>query len=278
MNYYHYTKGCHLPSIVKDGIIETSTVLLDKHVKSAVWLTKSPEWEVACNIGKVLYSEKLCSGGVYPAETINSVTVNNDYMKKEIGMCRISISETIPVVSWEKFKYVGNISETVFDVIDGYSRSIGSPVDKWICSFNPIPREYWGVIEMFVDDKWVRWEEIVPIEDFVELCLNCNGKQRSDGEKYHPSWDVLEHETNFLNKYAYQLISLWETNKHKKGYIEAYVKTDYSPYDCGFIFVEKRVKRSSFEKLRKSEINQYALVHFHWDATNTHVKIAVDYE
>jgi hypothetical protein len=77
MSYYHYTKGCHLPSIVKDGIIETSKVLLDKHEKPAVWLTKSPEWEVACNIGKILNADEFVSGKEYPIDAINSVTVKN---------------------------------------------------------------------------------------------------------------------------------------------------------------------------------------------------------
>ncbi|NMC57770.1 MAG: hypothetical protein GYA51_00020, partial [Candidatus Methanofastidiosa archaeon] len=143
MSHYHYTKGCHLPSIVRDGIIETSKVLLEKHEKPAVWLTKSPEWEVACNIGKVLNAKEFVSGKLYPIDAINSVTVNNDYMKKEIGMCRILVSETVPVISWAKFKYVSRISESTWDAIDSYSRSIGSNVDKWICSFNPIPRKYW---------------------------------------------------------------------------------------------------------------------------------------
>jgi len=183
MSHYHYTKGCHLPSIVRDGIIETSKVLLEKHEKPAVWLTKSPEWEVACNIGKVLNAKEFVSGKLYPIDAINSVTVNNDYMKKEIGMCRILVSETVPVISWAKFKYVSRISESTWDAIDSYSRSIGSNVDKWICSFNPIPRKYWEGIEMYVDDQWVRWDEITPIEDFVEICLSCNGKQFPEEEK-----------------------------------------------------------------------------------------------
>jgi len=62
MNYYHYTKGCHLPSIVRDGIIETSKVLLEKHEKPAVWLTKNPEWEFAGNshTSFVFHSKNYC--------------------------------------------------------------------------------------------------------------------------------------------------------------------------------------------------------------------------
>jgi hypothetical protein len=37
----------------------------------------------------------------------------------------------------------------------------------------------WEGIEMFVDDQWVRWNETIPIEEFVSLCLSCNQKGKS---------------------------------------------------------------------------------------------------
>jgi hypothetical protein len=174
MTYFHYTKGCHLPSIVKDGVIETSKVLLDRHEKPAVWLTKSPKWDVACNIGQVLNYKDLVVGQVYSSDEVDWVTVNNDYMKKEIGMCRILISESLPVISWAKFKYVSGISEEMYYALDSHSRSNGSPVSAWICTFNPIPKKYWEGIEMYVDNEWVRWDGKTPIEKFIEICLSCN--------------------------------------------------------------------------------------------------------
>ncbi len=277
MIHYHYTKGCLLPSIVRDGIIKASKENLDKQERPVVWLSKSPHWEVACNKGKVLYGNIFNCTASHPKDIFNSITVNNDYMKREVGMCRILISETVPLVSWDRYKYAGNIPESVYEAIDSYSRSIGSPVDKWFCSFNPIPNDYWVGIEMFVNDKWVKWEKMIPIEDFVELCLKCNGKQKSDDNSIHPTWDVLERQTEFINRWTENLISLWQSNKHIKGYIEAYVNPDYSLYDFGFVYIEKRVNHSSFEILRKSETNHYALVHFHWGENNTHIKIAIPY-
>ena len=187
MSYYHYTKGCHLRSIVKDGIIETSKVLVEKKEKPAVWLTKSPVWESACNAGKVLNADDFVSGEYYFVNDINSVTVTDDYMMKEIGMCRILISETLPVITWAKFKYVSKISEWMYEAIDSHSKSIGCPVDKWICTFIPIRKKYWEGIEMFVIDEWVRWDEKMPIQEFVDLCLSCN-------REYHQN--LTEYSTN----------------------------------------------------------------------------------
>jgi hypothetical protein len=191
MSYYHYTKGCHLPSIVRDGVIKTSKVLLDKKERPAAWLTKSPVWESACNIGKVINVNELVSGNVYDVRDINLVTVTDDYMKKEIGMCRILISETLPVITWAKFKYVSKISLWMYEAIDSYSRSIGCPVEKWICTFTPILKKYWEGIEVFVDNQWVRWDKKMPIKEFVELCLSCNGKKLQEEQLINGSQKKL---------------------------------------------------------------------------------------
>ena len=177
MSYYHYTKGCHLAKIVNEGIIKTSKNLLDKKEKPAAWLTKSPIWEVACNSGLVTNNQQLKVGQVYNSSEVDTVTANNDYMKKEIGMCRILISESLPVISWAKFKHVSGISLRVYRALDDYSRREGSPVEKWICTFSGIRKKYWEGIEMYVDDQWVRWDINEPIERFVEDCLNRNNRR-----------------------------------------------------------------------------------------------------
>lgn len=179
MSYYHYTKGCHLPSIVREGKIRTSKVLIEKREKPAAWLTKSPVWDSACNIGLVTNMNALEVGHIYYADEIESITVSNDYMKKEIGMCRIIISEKLPIISWAKFKHVSRISAEMYYALDTHSREIGSPVHLWYCTFSSIPCNYWEGIEMFVDNDWVRWDGNIPIEEFVALCLSCNGKKET---------------------------------------------------------------------------------------------------
>ena len=279
MNYYHYTKGNHLAKIVNEGLIRTTDVLIEKKEKPAAWLTKSPEWEPACNIGKIFNAHELEVGKVYSSDEVDWRTVNNDYMKKEIGMCRILISESLPVISWAKFKYVSKISEAGYYALDKYSRSIGSSVSQWFCTFSGIPSKYWEGIEMFVDDQWVRWDGKMPIQEFVDLCLSCNGKQEEEDEmingfpKKHAQCQI-----DFMDKYHDEIVRIWEANKDKKGYIEIYITPDYKPYHSGFEFIEKRIKKTSFKPLHKSETASYALVHFLWQATYTQYKMAVAYE
>jgi len=277
MSYYHYTKGCLLPSIVKVGIIKTSTVFLDKKEIPAVWLTKSPIWESACNIGKIINHEELEPGKIYSSDEVESVTVSDDYMKKEVGMCRIQISESLPVISWAKYKYVSGISERWYYALDKHSRSIGCPVDKWLCSFNPIPFKYWKEIEMFVDNQWVKWDWVTPIEKFVAICLNCNGKVDEEEPELVYEERIYK-EVDFINRYKPELVAFWEANRGKRGYIEVYIKSDYTPYDRGFRFIEKRIKKSSFRILNESKTQDYVLVHFLWQATYTQYKAALPYE
>lgn len=277
MSYYHYTKGCHLPSIVKDGIIKTSKVLLDKKEKPAAWLTKSPIWETACNIGQVLNTNELVGGQTYSADEVQTITSSNDYMKKEIGMCRIVISDKLPVISWAKFKHVSRISEAYYDAIDTYSRSIGSPVDEWICTFKAIPKRYWEGIEMYVDEQWVRWDEKINIQEFVNLCLSCNGKLVKEELINGFSKSHAQSQLEFMEEHKAEIIDIWEANKHKQGYIEIYITPNYNPYPTGFRFIEKRINKSSFKPLWKSATNTYALVHFLWEATFTQYKTAFAY-
>ncbi len=278
MSYYHYTNGCHLPKIVKDGMIKTTKISFEKREKPSAWLTKSPEWDVACNVEIVKNTKEIAVEQDYLSDEVEIETVDNDYMKKEMGMCRILINERLPVISWTKFRYVSGIEWTSYYVIDECSKYT-SPIGKWKCSFNPIPKKYWEGIEMYVDDQWVRWDEKIPIEEFVELCLCCNGKQiKREEVTEHLEYESLIKENEFINKYLGDMIEFWETVKHKKGYIEIYVTPDYTPYDWGFTFIETRIKKSSFQVVRKSGTNKYALVHLLWGATHTQYKLALAYD
>ena len=122
MSYYHYTKGCHLAKIVNGGIIRTSKSSLDEKEKPAAWLTISPEWDVACNVGIVKSTKEIAVEQDYLSDEVEIETADNDYMKKEIGMCRILINENLPVISWAKFRYVSGITWTSYYIIDENSR------------------------------------------------------------------------------------------------------------------------------------------------------------
>jgi hypothetical protein len=270
MSYYHYTKGSQLSSIIKDGIIKTANEGYEKKEKPAAWLTKSPEWEVACN--GIFINEKLVDG----INEIDSIPADNEYMKKEIGMCRILINENLPTTSWKEFKKVSGISKSGYNDWETYSKGNGSPIDQWLCTFSPIPKKYWEGIEMYVNDQWVKWDEKILIEEFIELGLKNNGSQELNEWKGKKVSKLhCESQVYFIDKYRDKIIEFWEANKHKKGYVQIYIKPNYEPYDCGFQFIEKRVKKSTFKPLVISYTGNYALVHFLWEATFNHYRMAL---
>lgn len=276
MSYYHYTKGCHLAKIVNEGIIRTSKTLIEKKEKPAVWLTKSPEWEQACNVGHVVTANELVSGQTYSSDEIEMVTCNDDYMKKEMGMCRILISENISTISWAKFKHVSGISADVYHALDRISRNEGSPVNQWYCLFNGIPRRYWEGVEMFVDDQWIRWDEKISIEEFIDICMSCSAKQATEEILKVGLQNVhAQCQNDFIEDHYEEIIRFWDANKHKKGYIEIFITPDYRPHPCGFEFIEKRIRKTSFKPFGESKTYSYALVHFFWEATLTQYQMAV---
>ncbi|MBN2571389.1 MAG: hypothetical protein JXA68_04620 [Ignavibacteriales bacterium] len=173
MSYYHYTKGCHLPSIVREGMIRTTSEGIEKNEKPAVWLTKSPEWENECNVGYMVNPQVMINGHILFINE-NIITASNEYMRKKVGMCRIIVSENLPTISWAKFKHVSGISERIYKSLDKTCRGNGSPVDKWFCTFKAIPEKYWEGIEMFFGSNWVRWHDTIPIMKFIEAGLRCN--------------------------------------------------------------------------------------------------------
>jgi len=290
MSYYHYTKGSHLGSIVKDGMIKTTKIAFEKGEKPAAWLTKSPEWDVACNAGIVKNTKEIAVEQDYLSDEVEIETADNDYMKKEIGMCRILINESLPVISWAKFRYLSGITWTSYYVVDECSKNT-SPVGKWMCTFSGIPRKYWEGIEMYVDDQWVRWDEKISIEEFIDICLSCNGNQERHSLKsdenikdteiwnHKISKEHCQKQIDFMNAYRDDIAEFWEANKHKEGFIAVHVTDDYKLYDCGLIFKEKRVRKSTFyPSLWKSKTNTFALVHFFWEATFTQYRMAVGYD
>jgi len=85
---------------------------------------------------------------------------------------------------------------------------------------------------------------------------------------------------DFIHEHQEEIVRVWEANKQRKGYIEVYITTDYKPYKSGFRFIEKRIRKNTFKLLSgfESESNNYALVHFLWQATYTQYRMAVGYE
>lgn len=278
MSYYHYTKGCHLGSIVKESMIRTTDEGIEKKEKPAAWLTKSPVWESECNVGKVVCQREVLDRNIYGDYETKIVTESNEHMRKNVGMCRILISEKLPTITWAKFKHVSRISKRMYNSLDNTCRRNGSPVDKWLCTFNAIPEKYWEGIEMYVDDQWVRWDEKMPIQEFINLCLSSNGKQSIvEPKTCRFTKKHIKTQLNFIEKHSNEITEIWEDNRCKNGYVIVVVPSDYNSYTLGYRITRKPIQKSIFKAFWKSETENFAFVRFEWGATLTHCYLALPY-
>lgn len=158
----------------KAGGIRTSNYRLEENEMPAVWLTKSPRWDYSYKVGRINNLGELKDEQSFRPAKIFSVNISDEYMKNEIGMCRVLISEKLPTNSWATYKYVSGISKETYTGLNRFSRKNGGFANQWFCSFSPIPIKYWEGFEIFVVDQWVRWDERLAIKEFIDLCWSCN--------------------------------------------------------------------------------------------------------
>jgi hypothetical protein len=259
MNNYHYTKAIHLPNIINEGLIRTTTISDEKRELPAVWLSKSEEWEILCSDGKMEISNLK----------ITLLTVEE--MKKTMGVCRIRISEKLQTTSWGKFKYSGKVSNEFFHSYDHYVRNEGGRTEYWSCTFKPIKKEYFESIEMLVGDEWIVWDGSLPIEEFLQI----GHAQNSGVQLSNVNYGFLEQEA-FLLLNQEVLISAWEKNKFKNGYFEMYVLDDYSSYELKFI--EGDFYKNDFKSLVKNCNSERMYFHVFWMATKSQYKRSISYD
>lgn len=262
MNNYHYTKAMHLPSIINEGMIRTTLITRSKKERRATWLTKSEEWEVCC------------SAGCIDPSNGTSIRISNEEMRDTFGMCRIKISDSLPTTSWQKYKYVGKVSEMDYECFTHYSESVGGKPYKWNCSFAPIPEKYFESVEMLVGDEWMIWDKSVSIEVFVDLCHSCNAEESiPEGEKY--SMEVLS-QLSFLQNNEGEIIEEWEKHKGENGYLEILVDETYQSFRSKF--QRKNFQKSSFVKPIDKQGFCYMYLNILWSGTHTEYKAAIAYD
>jgi len=261
MNNYHYTKAMHLPSIINEGMIRTTSITGSKKERRAAWLTKSEEWEVCCSVSSINPSNGA------------STRLSSDEMRDTFGLCRIKISDSLPTTSWPKFKYVGKVSEMDYERFTYYTESVGDKPYKWNCSFVPIPEKYFESVEMLVGDEWLIWDKSVSIEIFVDLCHSCNA-EASIPEVQKCSMEILG-QLSFLQNNEGEIIEEWEKHRGENGYLEILVGEDYNSFSS--VFRNKGFQKSSFPKSIEKEGFCYIYLNILWAASRTMYKAALAY-
>ena len=262
MSNYHYTKAVHLANIVNDGEIRTTIITSDKKERPAVWLTRSEEWEVCCSGNRVDKDGRFKS----------RLTLKE--MRETLGICRIKINESLPTTSWAKFKYVGNISDSLYESFNDFSIKTGNKTQMWNCSFKPITSEYFDSIEMLVEDDWVTWDGSISIEEFVDICHSCNANGGFPEFVYSTKESTAE--GTFLKENLMKIMETWAKDcVGRNGCLEMFVDEDYE--SCTINFNESDFEESDFTYIPKKNDLEYMYLNMFWKASLTQYKIAIPF-
>lgn len=142
---WHYTTGRKFISIVQDGCIRPTAVLIDKGERPAAWFSARQDWEPSATKGCIdketgerrdcTFDEMYYGGG---------------------GLVRIGIAEDSPsLVSWSDFKKQSGISPETAAALEQFGSEKGVDPDDWYAVFGNVPRENWIAVHVYSDGQWV---------------------------------------------------------------------------------------------------------------------------
>jgi len=160
LRFWHYTKSFYLPKIIESGRINLSTAGIGKKEKPVVWLTTSSEWENTSTVGtlkdgvmKFLSKEEMCI---------------------QYGMGRIEIKPSSSFVTFKKFGTTSGVDPRIFISLYNTGIENGSNPDDWYASYIPILSRYFLSVEMYIEEKWIKCEDLKEITQFVEEGMKRN--------------------------------------------------------------------------------------------------------
>ena len=135
---YHYTIGSRVSSILADGVIDLATGRVPAHVKAAVWLTTSEDFEPT--------ARKMDRQG-------RILTV--DQMQREDGVYRIAVDAERFPLTWADYCRQSGDSRSMLRRLERCAVTQGSDIGSWRLSFAPIMEADWLRLERLAGGVWI---------------------------------------------------------------------------------------------------------------------------
>lgn len=150
---FHYTVGKHINHIISEGTIrlETDGGVSFNSQRPAVWSSFRSEWEPICN--------KMWETNSGHIKRLNK----DETEQKADGLYRIEIVPDSSPHDWESWKNQSGVSSQMSNKLLRSANDLGSDVNLWRVSFEPITKRDWVVVEKWHSSK-NRW-----IEDTVSM-------------------------------------------------------------------------------------------------------------
>jgi hypothetical protein len=131
--HWHYTKGVHVPKILRAKVLDLAEIGIAPGERGVCWLTTSPDWE------PTVWDPSMGGSDAPPG-----------------GRWRIGVVGSFPA-TWQDFVRSSGIPRE--DARRAFAIAIrrGSPVASWRASWTPIPEASWCAVEWW-DDETETWQ------------------------------------------------------------------------------------------------------------------------
>jgi hypothetical protein len=140
--FWHYTTPDRLEEILNSEVIKATKLnSTNKKEPSTCWVSKNPIWEPTAT--KAVMDEN--------GERVQ-LTMNEQI--EILGLARIEIEPTTPLISWMKYKHISKGNWALLDLMEKHGISIGARPGDWFCSLKPISINHWIRAEVWENGSW----------------------------------------------------------------------------------------------------------------------------
>ena len=140
---WHYSIYPHLLSMLRDGFIKPATAFVKPPERPIVWFSKSQTWERSVTKGL-----RLPDG--------SSVTLDfHGMVSHGVRPVRIGVSPEVAPYDWPALRRLSGMESRMANGLVRVARELGADPRDWCGTFEPVPMEVWGDIQVYDGGAWI---------------------------------------------------------------------------------------------------------------------------
>ena len=138
---WHYTKGIHMESLMKEGVIRLATGNCEPNERSAVWFSSNQIWE------KTVF-------GIYQGGRSPRIVGRDELCGLVGGLYRIGVTRDVAPHNWDDFKRLSGVSAKMAYHMKRVAYTLGARISEWFVTFEPVTRDKWVTIQKWNGKSW----------------------------------------------------------------------------------------------------------------------------
>lgn len=144
---WHYTKGLHIPRLLRTGYIHTTLAGDAPGERRAVWASSNWVWETTT------------APSVGVNETYRWVSDMMEAAQLVGGLFRIELEPEAVPYTWSQYRTLSGLPQEQLRGLEISARKHRARLQDWWVGFEPVPREQWRLIERW-DAETDTWKQI----------------------------------------------------------------------------------------------------------------------